>query len=91
MQIVSKGDNLHEMSNPVFVQNIRKIFQNIICCKFYPEGYVSCYIAPVMRASQINIFLLSPQKKQHIYVGLFMVGRSEWWKKLGCNESAIVL
>ena len=29
MQIVSLGDNLHEMSNPVFWEKVRKIFQDI--------------------------------------------------------------
>ena len=52
MQIVSLGDNLHELSYPVwiwhfiqiaqiviscFLRKIRKIFQNVVCWKFYPE------------------------------------------------------
>ena len=37
MQIVSTGDNLHEMSIPVSWKK-RKIFQNVICLKFYPES-----------------------------------------------------
>ena len=36
-QIVSWGDNLLEMSKPVFWEKIRKIFQNVVCWKFYPE------------------------------------------------------
>ena len=36
MQIVSNGDNLHQMSNPVFLENI-EIFQIFICWKFYPK------------------------------------------------------
>ena len=31
MQIVSIGDNLHEMSNPVLWEKSEKIFQNVIC------------------------------------------------------------
>ena len=31
MQIVSSRDNLHETSNPVFGEKIRKIFQNVVC------------------------------------------------------------
>ena len=34
MQIVSNGDNLHEMSYPVFCENKEAIS---ICWKFYPE------------------------------------------------------
>ena len=30
MQIVSIGDNLHEMSNPVFWEKIRKLFQYVL-------------------------------------------------------------
>ena len=37
MQIVSSGDNLHEMSYPVSEKNKKKIFQNAVCWKFYPE------------------------------------------------------
>ena len=37
MQIVSLGDNLHEMSNPVSPENKKKIFQNVVCWKLYPE------------------------------------------------------
>ena len=36
MQIVSTGDNLHEMSKPVFREKIRKLFQYAICWKLYP-------------------------------------------------------
>ena len=36
MQVVSNGDNLHEMSNPVYSEQIRKILQNV-CWNFYPE------------------------------------------------------
>ena len=32
MQIVSYGDNLHKMSNPIFWQKYEKIFQNVVCC-----------------------------------------------------------
>ena len=34
MQIVSTGDNLHEMSNLVYYEKIRKIFQYIVFWKF---------------------------------------------------------
>ena len=37
MQIVSNGDNLHEMPNPVFWEKYEKIFQYVVCWKFYPE------------------------------------------------------
>ena len=33
MQIVSTGDNLHEMSNPVFWGKKKKLFQNVVCWK----------------------------------------------------------
>ena len=38
MQIVSIGDNLHEMSKPFFLGNKRNIFQHVICWKFYPAS-----------------------------------------------------
>ena len=31
MQIVSIGDNLHEMSNPISGGILKKIFQNVVC------------------------------------------------------------
>ena len=31
------GDNLHEISKPVFWKKIIKIFQYVVCWKFYPE------------------------------------------------------
>ena len=31
MQIVSWGDNLHEMPRPIFGEKISKIFQNVVC------------------------------------------------------------
>ena len=34
MQIVSIGDNLHEVSNPIFYEKEEKIFQNVICRNF---------------------------------------------------------
>ena len=38
MQIVFIEDNLHEMSNPVsWKKNKKKIFQKVICWKFYQE------------------------------------------------------
>ena len=37
MQIVYIGNNLHEMSNPVFWGKIRKRFQNVVCYKVYPD------------------------------------------------------
>ena len=33
MQIVSIGDNLHEMSNPVSWKKFEKYFKNIVCWK----------------------------------------------------------
>ena len=45
MQIVTIGDNLHEMSNPVFWE-IKKIFQNVICWKFYPVKNVNVSDVP---------------------------------------------
>ena len=35
MQIVSLGDNLHEMSKSTFWENKKNIFQNVACCSFY--------------------------------------------------------
>ena len=35
MQIVSNGDNFHEMSNSVFSENVKKK-SNVVCWKFYP-------------------------------------------------------
>ena len=37
MQIVTIGDSLHESSNPVPLEKYEKIFQNVVCWKFYPE------------------------------------------------------
>ena len=34
MQIVSSGDNLHEISKPVSLEKIKKKFQNVICLNF---------------------------------------------------------
>ena len=31
MQIVSNGDSLHEMSNPIFWEKIRKYYQFVVC------------------------------------------------------------
>ena len=31
------GENLHEMQNPIFCKNKKKIFQNVICWSFYPH------------------------------------------------------
>ena len=31
MQIVSNGDNLHEMSNPVFLEKQEKRHQSVVC------------------------------------------------------------
>ena len=39
IQIVSCGDNLHEMAKPVFWKKIRQIFQYVVCWKSYPECY----------------------------------------------------
>ena len=35
MQIVSLGDNLHEISNPIFFES-KNIFQNVVCWNCYP-------------------------------------------------------
>ena len=40
MQIVSLGDNLHEMSKPTFWKKNNKKKQNVICWKFYPACLV---------------------------------------------------
>ena len=46
MQIVSKGDNLYEISNPVFrkkkkkkkkKKKNKKLIDYVVCWKFYPE------------------------------------------------------
>ena len=34
MQIVSNGDNLHEMSNPIFLWKIRKKIMNLSSAEF---------------------------------------------------------
>ena len=36
IQIISVGDNLHVMSNPIFWEKLRKSIQNVICWNFYP-------------------------------------------------------
>ena len=36
MQIVSIGDNLHAMSNPIFWEKQEKIFENVVCRNYYP-------------------------------------------------------
>ena len=48
MQIVSGGNNLHEMLNTVFLEKQETIFQNVVCWKFYPEcealvAYIGLY------------------------------------------------
>ena len=35
MQIVSSGDNLYEIQNLLSRKNKTKIFQNVVCWKFY--------------------------------------------------------
>ena len=35
MQIVTFGDNLHELPKLFSEKKIRKIFQNVVCWKFY--------------------------------------------------------
>ena len=35
MQIVSFEDNLHEISDPVYWKKLEKIFQYVVCWKFY--------------------------------------------------------
>ena len=48
MQIVSLGDNLHEMSKPVFwKKNRKKKFQYVVCWKFYPQCYALKFILQV--------------------------------------------
>ena len=37
MQFIQIVSFLHEMSYPVFLGKVRKIFQNVVCWKFYPE------------------------------------------------------
>ena len=37
MQIVSIGDNLHEMSKLFSRKNKKKIFQNVVYWNFYPD------------------------------------------------------
>ena len=34
MQIVSSGDNLHDISSPIFWGKKGKIFQNVVCWYF---------------------------------------------------------
>ena len=53
MQIVSIGDNLHDMSKPVFGKKKEKIFQYVICWKFYPP-----YSALTAFRYKIGYFLL---------------------------------
>ena len=41
MHIVSLGDNLHEMQKPIFWENKKKIFQNVVCWIFYQDCSVN--------------------------------------------------
>ena len=59
MQIVSNGDNLHEMLNPVFWENQEKIFQIVVCWKFYPE-----YEALIKQSTQQSLII---QEYHHIW------------------------
>ena len=38
MQIVSSGNNLHEMSNPVFLEKNKKKCHQCVICWISPEG-----------------------------------------------------
>ena len=65
MQIVSTGDNLHEMSNLVSWEKYKKIFQNV-SRKFYQE-------CKALNKSTENIVLVSTEHKMiyiitHLYV-----------------------
>ena len=55
MQIVSTGDNLHGMSNPVFWGKIKKIFQYIICWKVpHPAPLCPQILAGALNAIQTH-------------------------------------
>ena len=61
MQIVSIGENLREMSKPVFWEKNKKIVQYVVWWKFYPWQF-----RPTINKCDkwfINIFWLNEVKK----------------------------
>ena len=54
IQIVVWGNNLHELSKPIFWVNIRKMFQNVVC-------FCVCYFLPSMQSFNRRIKLLHAQ------------------------------
>ena len=61
MQTISLGDNLHEMSNPVFQEKYEKIFfQYIFCWKFYPTCLILNILTLTSSVSNVSdLFTLS--------------------------------
>ena len=41
MHIVPIGDSLYEISKPIFLENKKNIYQNVICWRFYQEVYIA--------------------------------------------------
>ena len=96
MQIVSIGDSLHEMSKSVFLEKQRKIFQYVICWKFYPECNVLTLKAPCKILAD-NILLFSEKKSQYFVWTVCLADNShEMWsliffeKKIRMSSAAIM-
>ena len=58
MQIVFSGDNLHDMSNPVFWEKVRKVAQRVVKVKVFiwpVEKYRKLYCDTFSIGIDINI------------------------------------
>ena len=60
MQIVSCGDNLHEISKPIIWENKKKIFQNVVCWNIYP----ACRELMIRTGKNRLAFPISEQKRK---------------------------
>ena len=74
MQIVSIGDNLHELSKTYFLGKIRKLFQYVVCSKNLPRmpsvkylllinvPYLQLLSFPLRKHAYSNILRILPPK-----------------------------
>ena len=77
MQIVSIGDNFPKMSNPVFCKKIWKLFQNVVCWKFYPALLL-----------KYEIEADNSQKKKNIYIYIYILFLEKIRLGIACELSA---
>ena len=62
MQIVSSGDNLHEMSKSIFWEKIRKIFQMSSAEIFTQLAKHDCHSQDATADNVLKYFFIVPQK-----------------------------